>query len=135
MCKIYVDTCVYRDLFEGRKDKFRDLAEFAIFTFNQVREGKYKLVVSDWVLDEFKKHCDKKKINEFLEGFEKDQIIKIIRTPEDKKRARELSPNNYPDALHVILALKSNCLCLVTQNIQDFAEFQDLIEIVIPESL
>jgi len=25
MCRVYCDTCVYIDLFEGRKDKFRDL--------------------------------------------------------------------------------------------------------------
>ena len=134
MCKIYVDTNVYRDLFEGRKDRFRDLAEFALFAFNQVREGKYKLVVSDWVINEFKKHCDVQIIEKFLKDFEKEQVIRIVTTPEDKKKARELSQSNYPDALHVVLAMKSNCLCIVSQD-SDFGEFHELIEIVMPESL
>jgi len=87
MCKIYVDTNVYRDLFEGRKDKFRDLAEFALFAFNQVREWKYKLVISDWVIDEFKKYCDVKRLDDFLNGFKKDQVIRIVRNKKDEQEA------------------------------------------------
>jgi len=49
MCRIYCDTCVYIDLFEGRKDKFRDLGEFALNVFRQVREKKYTVVISDWL--------------------------------------------------------------------------------------
>ena len=55
MIRIYVDTNVYLDLFLGRSSKFQSLADFAVFTFNQVRAGKYQLVVSDWVIEEFRK--------------------------------------------------------------------------------
>lgn len=137
MLKIYVDTNVYMDLFGGdsRNSKFKNMADFAVFTFNQVRDGKYQLVVSDWVIDEFKKYCDEKIINKFLADFQEGQVLKIIRTIEDERKARQLSPHNYPDALHVVLALKGNCLYLITQNIQDFAEFKDFIEVLTPESL
>ncbi len=137
MLKIYVDTNVYMDLFGGdsRNSKFKSMSDFALFTFKQVRDGRYQLVVSDWVIEEFKKYCDENMINKFLADFQDGQVVKIITTPEDKRKARELSSRNYPDALHVILALKESCLYLVTQNIRDFAEFDHLIEITTPESL
>jgi predicted nucleic acid-binding protein len=135
MPRIYVDTNVYRDLFEGRKDRFRDLGEFALFTFRQVREGKYQLVVSDWVIEEFKRNCDEQIINKFLDEFKQGQVIRIMRTKEDEQKAHELSPSNYSDALHVILAKKGICIYLITQNLKHFAEFSNLIEVVLPESL
>ncbi len=135
MSRIYCDTCVYRDLFEGRKDRFRDLADFALSVFRKVKEKQYKLVISDWVIDEFKKHCDVKVIEEFIKQFEKEDVIEIVRTKDDENEARRISSSNYPDALHVVLAKKGNAIRLVTQNIEDFAEFQNLIEIVRPESL
>ena len=135
MIKIYVDTNVYMDLFEGRKDKFRDLGEFALNVFRKVREGHYCLVISDWVLEEFKKFRDPKEIEQLLSGLKKEHLVRITTTPDDKKEARRLSQNNFPDALHVVLAKKANCFYLVTRNIQDFAEFQKYIEIAIPEEL
>ncbi|MBI2151800.1 PIN domain-containing protein [Candidatus Woesearchaeota archaeon] len=135
MVKIYVDTNVYRDLLEGRSNKFNCLSDFAVFTFNQVRDGKYQLVVSDWVVDEFKKYCDENMINNFLNGFKEGQVVKVIRTKEDEQKARQLSPRNYPDALHLVLALKGKCLYLITRNTKDFAEFQNFIEVLLPESL
>jgi len=142
MNRIYCDTCVYLDLFEGRKDKFRDLADFALNVFNHVKDGKYELVVSDWVIDELKKYAAESKrpaivkvMDDFLNQFKKQQLVQIERTKDDEQEARKLSPANYPDALHVVLAKKNNAIYLVTRNIQDFAEFRNLIEIVFPESL
>ena len=134
MIRIYVDTNVYLDLFLGRSSKFQSLADFAVFTFNQVRAGKYQLVVSDWVIEEFRKYSDEKVINKFLSDFKDGQVVKILRTKEDEQKARKLS-RNYTDALHVILALKEGCLYLVTQNTRDFGEFGHLIEVTLPESL
>ena len=135
MCKIYCDSCVYIDLFEGRKDKFRDLGDFALNVFRKVREKHYKLVISDWVLEELTKHEHDKHFNEFIETFEKESINEVKQTSEDKRKANTLSKDNYPDALHVVLAKKANCIYLVTTNIQHFAEFRDVIEIILPQSL
>ena len=132
---IYCDTCVYIDLFEGRKDKFRDLGEFALNVFRQVREKKYKLVISDWLLHELKKYDHEGNFNDLINSFEKNQLINIEKTPGDEQEARILSKTNFPDALHVVLAKKANAIYLVTRNVQDFVEFRDIIEIIFPESL
>ena len=133
--RIYVDTNVYMDLFEGRKNKFKDLAECALCTFRQVREKKYDLVISDFVIEEFTKYCDKKIILNFLKGFKGEQVIKVISESKDRKKARKLCSDNFDDALHVILALKGKCVFLITQNIKHLGEFNNLIEICSPESL
>ncbi len=135
MCRIYCDTCVYIDLFEGRKDRFRDLGEFALSLFRKVREKEYKLIISDWLLYEIKKLSHEKNFNDLLKQFEDEYLIKVERSNEDERKARQLSPSNFPDAMHVILAKKANAIYLVTRNIQDFAEFCKIIEIATPESL
>ncbi len=135
MCRVYCDTCVYVDLFEGRKDRFRDLGEFALSLFRKIREKEYKLIISDWLLYEIKKLNHEENFNDFLKQFEDESLIKVERSNEDERKARQLSPSNFPDAMHVILAKKADAIYLVTRNIQDFAEFCKIIEIVTPESL
>lgn len=133
MDRIYVDTCVYVNLLNGDKDYWRDLGEFALRVFEQVRAKRYRLVISDWVIKELKKQVDCKLIDEFLSGFEKECILEVESTLQDKREAKRMS-RNWPDALHVVLALKNDCVYLVTRD-KDFIEFQGLIEIVLPESL
>jgi len=135
MCRVYCDTCVYIDLFEGRKDRFRDLGEFALSLFRKIREKEYKLIISDWLLYEIKKLNHEENFNDLLKQFEDESLIKVERSKEDERKARQLSPSNFPDALHVILAKKADAIYLVTRNIQDFAEFCKIIEIATPESL
>lgn len=135
MCRVYCDTCVYVDLFEGRKDRFRDLGEFALSLFRKIREKEYKLIISDWLLYEIKKLNHEENFNDFLKQFEDESLIKVERSNEDERKARQLSPSNFPDAMHVILAKKADAIYLVTRNIQDFAEFCKIIEIATPESL
>jgi hypothetical protein len=135
MCRIYCDTCVYVDLFEGRKDKFRDLGEFALSLFRKVREKEYKLIISDWLLHEIRKLNHEENFNELIKQIEDEDLIKVERTKDDENKARQLSSSNFPDAMHVVLAKKANAIYLVTRNIQDFAEFCEIIEIATPESL
>ncbi len=131
--RIYVDTNVYLDLYLGRTSKYLDLSTFAAHLFSAIREKKYQLVVSDWVFDEFCKYGDQKYFQQLISDM--GDVLNIKRTSEDKKKARQLSSTNFPDALHVILAKKGEAVYLVTRNINDFAEFQHIIEIATPEYL
>jgi len=56
--KIYCDTCIYRDVFEGRKGRWIDFGEVALNVFRQVKSKEFTLIISDWVIDEFKKYKD-----------------------------------------------------------------------------
>ena len=134
--RIYCDTCLYMDIFEGRKDKFRDLAEFALQIFRRVGEGEFTLIISDWLLFELSRHADDKTITDFLKPlFDKGRIIKVFKTPEDIKQAKIISPNHYHDALHAILAHKAKAVYLLTRNIEHYAGCEDLVEIKFPENI
>lgn len=135
MDKIYCDTCVYIDLFEGRHDRFNCWDEFALSLFNRVREKEYTLVISDWLLEELKKRDHDETFTNFIKEFEKNNLIRVETTAEDRKKARALSSSNYPDALHVVLAKKADAVYLVTRDIHYFSEFRDVIEISLPQSL
>jgi len=136
--KVYCDTCVYIDALDlnppGHQDPLRPLADLAWSFLTRVNNGEYTLVVSDWVKTEFKKVIGSdEKLNKLLDGI--NNKISVSQTREDEDKARALSKNNYDDALHVILAKKAEAVILTTRNISHFAEFQNLIEISLPESL
>lgn len=136
--RVYCDTCIYIDALdlnpEGSRDRIRPLSDLAWSFFSRVEEGKYVLVTSDWVFEEFKQVIGSdEKIRALVDAIKNK--VNITRTQEDIREARKLSQKNFPDALHVILAKKAGAFILTTRNLNDFAEFSDLIEISLPESL
>jgi predicted nucleic acid-binding protein len=136
--KVYCDTCVYIYAFNlnppDKMDKLRPQDQLARNFFTQVEAGTYQLVVSDWVKDEFRKVIGSDKMLQgFIDGI--NNKIEITKTEEDVNKARKLSQNNFPDALHVVLALKAESVILTTENLRDFAEFQRLIKIYPPGML
>lgn len=133
---VYCDTCIYLDIFEGRKDKYRDLAEFALQVFRRVGEGEFTLVISDWLLEELGRHAEQSTISDFIEPFFKDdQVILINSTDEDYKLARSISEKNADDALHAVLAFRAGAKYLLTRNLRHYAGCELLLEIKLPENI
>jgi len=136
--KVYCDTCVYIDALDlnppRHQDPLRPLSDLAWSFLTKVNNGEYTLVISDWVKTEFKHVIGSdEKLNKLLDGI--NNKISVTKTREDEDKARELSKNNFADALHVILAKKAEAVILTTRDLPHFAEFQKLIEISLPESL
>jgi len=134
--KIYCDTNIYMDFFEGRSDYLRPLDEFAFQIFKRVENGEFTLIISDHLLYELRNHIEEKKITELLQPLnQKGRIIKIFKTREDILKAKEISKENWKDALHAILANKAKAVYLLTRNIQDYAGCEHLVEIKFPENI
>lgn len=111
--KLYIDTCVYKDYF-GLNDISPILA---IKLFAKIKRNNHILIVSTRVFQEFSKYDDVVKVKEFLRNFK----YELIRYDEkDKLDANNLSKTNYPDALHVVLAKKSEASFIITRNLKDF---------------
>ena len=56
--RVYCDTCVYIDALELNKNDNRvskRLADFAWAFFDRVKNEEHTLVISDWVIEEFRK--------------------------------------------------------------------------------
>jgi len=112
MVKIYCDTNIFLDHFGSRKDRFRDLGEFAFQIFRRTLDCEFELIISDWLLYELKNYVPPEKLKEFLEEFKKkNKLIKINKTDEDIKKAKEIS-NYFQDILHQILNFCHSRVCL-----------------------
>lgn len=136
MCRVYCDTCLYIDIFEGRKNKFRDFGEFALQIFRRVAEGEFKLIISDWLLFELRKHAEDKHITALLKPLiDKGNVIQVVKTKEDVAKARAISPNHYQDALHAVLAHKAKAIYLLTRDLSGYAGCEHLVEIKFPENI
>ncbi len=132
--KIYLDTNIYLDYFENRHDNIRPLGFFAYNLIRRCIEGKLKIVVSDWVVEEFEKIGDLHKINDLIKTLKKHGSLLTVKTNfKDLLKLRKYK--NKPDALHAILAIKAGADYFVTRNTKDFLDFQNSICIVLPENI
>ena len=127
--KIYCDTCIYLDFLFDRKSISgnRNLGEEASYLFGRAVKCYYTIVFSDWILDELKKQVDISQYQMLSSMLEK-KIEKVAYTKEDIDRAKQLCPGHFQDALHMILAEKTNCEYLITQNLDDFILFSSKVQ-------
>ena len=134
MVRIYCDANLFLDHFGSRKDRIRDLGEFAFRIFRRTLDCEFELIISDWLLYELKNYVPPEKLKEFLDEFkQKNKLIKVYKTDEDIKKAKEVS-NHFQDILHQLLAKKAGAKYLLTRNVQDYI-VMDSLEIKFPENI
>lgn len=127
---IYLDTNIYMDYFDGRTDLLRPLGEFAYQVLKRTISCEFKIIISGLVLEELFYNTYEENIKKILPDFAKNnKIVEIEASPEDIARARHIvkeRKTNFNDTLHAVLAKKANADFLVTRNLKDFYELQDL---------
>lgn len=139
MTKIYVDTNVYLDYFEGRTDYMRPLGDFAHEVFQRTLSCEFTIILSGLVVKEILNNRDEEQMYDLINELkEKNKIIKTKATFEDKEKAGQIvkqKRTSFPDTLHAVIAQRMGAEYLVTRNIQDFVELQEMTKIVLPEHL
>lgn len=139
MTKIYVDTNVYLDYFEGRTDYMRPLGDFAYEVFQRTLSCEFTIILSGLVVKEILNNRDEEQVYDLINELkEKNKIIKTKATFEDKEKAGQIvkqKRTSFPDTLHAVIAQRMGAEYLVTRNIQDFVELQEMTKIVLPEHL
>ena len=133
--KYYVDTAIWRDLHENRKDKSKNLGELAFESFKKIRSNKGKIVYSDFVVEELSRAYDKQTIDKLFKG-ESELLEKVEISKEQIKEAVDLSKDlkiPFGDALHSVLA-RDNDAIMVTRD-HHFRKLKDKITIKKPEDL
>lgn len=135
MClKVYCNTNIFKDYADERVDRLRPLKDFAYEFFRKGWDCKYKLIISDWLLTELKKHLKEEQIQEILKPFkEKGKLIFVKEKEGDREKAKSISKKHPDDALHAILENRAEADYLTTRNIPDYAGCEHLVEIVFPE--
>ena len=133
---VYVDANVIIDLLLDRTNVFgKSLGDRAAVLLDLAVACKRFLVVSDWTVRELRKNGTNLEQLRMLLGFLSKKVRTVTTSEEDRVRARELDPDNYGDALHVILALKAGADVIATRNLKHFVKYKRLIKSQLPENL
>ena len=127
------------DHFDARVDHLRPLGEFAFEILRRTYQCEFKITLSSLVIKELLYNDYGKQIKDLIEYLkEKDKVIMVEVTDEDIKKARIISQERktpFNDTLHAVIANRVNAAYLVTRNLKDFYELQDLVKITFPEEL
>lgn len=137
MALIYLDTNIYIDHFRGRVDKLRPLGEFAFQILRRALECEFTIIFSSLVFDELLYNTYEKEIKELVKSLnDKNKIIIVAVSEEDRKRARSISKErktSFNDTVHAVVAQRAKASVIVTRNLRDFEELQDIIKVSLPE--
>ena len=131
--KIYVDSCVYINYLNSETNKLgRPMGPDAFNVFVQVQQGKYQLILSTWVIEEMslkvKNDNDTTNLIETME----ENIIRVGYTQQEKEEAMQMTKTHWQDALHIIIARREGAEYLITNNLQDYRPYGDLVTLVHP---
>jgi len=134
--KYYLDSCIWRDYFENREDRFRPLGDWAFSLIKSIIQDNNVIIYSDLVEEELNEEFSEEKVKNIISIVPKENILKVNSSAEQLKEAIKFSkqlkiPVN--DALHAILARDNNAT-LVSRD-KHFYELQKQVRIKKPEDL
>jgi predicted nucleic acid-binding protein len=133
--KYYLDTSIWMDYFEERKDPSKDLGEIAFKLLYKLLASRSKILVSYFILIELELYVSLDEIRGILRPFE--CVLERVGVSTKQKEEAEMlaKARKLPkgDALHAILA-RDNQAILVTRD-KHFHSLKDVCEIVKPEEI
>lgn len=115
------------------------MGEFAFQLLKRTFACEFRILVSDWLLQELEKNgLGPDKLGTLLNRLDDMGKLQTIEaTDQDIREARDAAPSlktHWHDYLHAILARKGNAEFLVTRDTKDFEGLR-LIKTVLPERL
>ncbi|MBU2477368.1 type II toxin-antitoxin system VapC family toxin [Candidatus Micrarchaeota archaeon] len=134
--KFYLDTCIWIDYLEDRKNGIKPLGELAFQFLRKCRKEKSTIIVSDVMRKELYKHIAKEEIEKRLLDFS-DLIIEVKHSQEQFDEAHLFwvkTKKEFPqaDILHAIISRDQKAV-LISRD-KHFAEI-DIVEFHFPEEL
>ena len=134
MTKIYIDTNIFINVTNAETNVYgKNISNSASDLFYQAASCKYYILISSWTLQELYKKVNIEEVA-MIFAICKNKIIKVFHDEEDIKMAKEKSSTNFNDALHVVLAEKSQADYIITRD-NHFKHINTKIPIRKPENL
>ncbi|MFH1588875.1 MAG: type II toxin-antitoxin system VapC family toxin [Candidatus Diapherotrites archaeon] len=131
--RIYLDSNVFISLFQVEVGMHKRGLFVEAGTFiEKVKENEHLLVLSNWFFDEINRHhFTKEDVLKYLE--EKEITFELVEEKQ-KQDLNEFTKKgiHYSDAVHIAIALKHKCDCIVTFNSKDFNKIKDKIQVFEP---
>ncbi len=133
--KYYIDSSIWVDYYEDRKDPSKDIGEFAFKLLCKLLASKSKIVVSTFLLRELETVYSLDKIKGITRPFEK-LMEKVDVSDNQREEAKKIAyERGIPkgDVIHAILARDNNAI-LVSRD-KHFQLLKDICEVVKPEEI
>lgn len=131
---VYVDTNVFLDFMRDRENEFGgSLGKRAERFFRRVRNGKFDIVVSDWVNEELSNHLESGE-ERMLFSMLEDSIVEASYSDDDWERAERIDEEEADDILHAVIADNVGADLVTTQNVSDYGEV-DFIDVKKPRDI
>ncbi|MFH0798543.1 MAG: PIN domain-containing protein [Candidatus Woesearchaeota archaeon] len=131
----YIDTAIWIDCYEDRKDKFKDLGKIALIFFNFLLASKSKIVISNFLMEELSNFYSLEQIKGMMLLYE-HLFIKVNLTKRQMNEAQTIRMQRkvpLGDAIHAVLARDNNAI-LITRD-GHFKLLKDICNIAKPEEL
>lgn len=134
--RCWIDTCIWRDFYEDRFSKIGNhLGEYATKFFMKVLKNKDKILFSESLVWELKKHHTIGEINNMLNIFVFAKVlIRVDIKAEEVQEAKELSQKRnapFTDCLIAVQARNNNAI-VVSQDRHFFKDLMDIVKAVRP---
>ncbi|PIU30138.1 hypothetical protein COT07_02335 [Candidatus Woesearchaeota archaeon CG07_land_8_20_14_0_80_44_23] len=135
--KYYVDTLIWRDYYENRRDRFRPLGEWAFEFFKKAICEESLIFCSDFIERELLKDYDEEKVKDMLSIIERIHLLRRVevRAEQFNEAAGLCKERRIPfgDALHAIVARDVGATVITRDH--HFEELQDIALSKKPEDL
>src|SRR3989344_2870748 len=134
--RYYLDSCIWRDYFENRSDKFRPLGDWAFSLIKLIIKEDNLIIYSDLIEEELNEGFSDEDVKKIISIVPKENLVKIESSSEQLKEAIQKAKKlDIPvkDALHAILA-RDNDAVMVTRD-KHFYELSERLIIKKPEDL
>ena len=131
----YIDTCIWIDYLEDRKDKFRPLGDWAHELLQEIVSSKSNICFSEMIEEELLNRYTPEQITRAIEPFK--SIIKYVKISRNNiLEARAISEKfciHTSDAIHIAIA-KENDAIMITRD-KHFDNARTIVEVVKPEDI
>lgn len=135
MAKYYLDTSVWMDYYEDRKDPSKNIGEFAFRLLCYLLASKSKIVVSTFLLWELENTYSLDKIRGLATPFEK-LMEKVDVSDKQRSEAKKIAEERgvpKGDALHAIIARDHGAILVSRDN--HFQLLKDVCAVIKPEEI
>ena len=133
--KYYLDTSIWMDYYEDRKDPSKDIGEFAFKLLVKLLASKSTIVVSDFLLRELEVTYSLDKVRGMTLHFE-HLMEKVSLSKEQNEEAKKIAEKRKipkGDAIHAILARDNKAILVSRDN--HFQKLRDICEVMKPEEI
>ena len=133
--KYYLDSCIWVDYFEERKDSKNNIGEFAFQLLCRLVASNEKIIISSFLFRELEAVYSVEKLRAMTLPFEK-VIERVDFTDEQFNTAKEIAlKRELPkgDVLHALIAKENNAV-LVTRD-KHFQLLKDICIVMKPEEI